>query len=235
MKGIHMQPSLRIGLTLILMLLTSLLAASVAVAHYQGYSAANSSGRVIYKYNATLWPKYRDYTTKSVAAWNNEKSVTGSTNWPLFVKKTTTTTATLNVGGCTEYPCDGSIWGYYQHYPGTKVDIVRYDQELLETASAGAAKQQHVPTHELGHAAGLWHNDAGCRYSVMDIGCSSLFPLSHDRQDVANSPRIWTTNNDPVVVSEPTTIDVQRDSDGEVATKTIYYPNGSYRVLEYVH
>jgi hypothetical protein len=71
----------------------------------------------------------------------------------------------------------------------------------------------------------------------MQTGCvdsSIQFPGSHDRTDVANSPRYWGTNGYPVLPTEKE-VYIERDKDGDIKTKTVLYPSGRYRIMEYLH
>jgi hypothetical protein len=106
--------------------------ASVASAHYNSFNAANSNGRIVFKYNDSLWQQYRDFSNKAYQSWNEVRASTGSSNFPYFLKNTGTYTNTMNVGSCSGSAyCNGSVWGYHQHYPGTKQDEIRFDQALL--------------------------------------------------------------------------------------------------------
>ena len=205
-----------------------------AKAHYLDYSASNSNGRIVYVFNDNLSQKYRDYSNRATREWDEEKAATNSANWPLMNPKTSSNSATLNVGACLN--CDTAL-GYYQHYPGTKVDLIRLDQAGLNQTSLNI--QQKVTTHEFGHAGALDHNNIGCAYTVMGgpnapCGVQPIaFPGSHDRSDVNNSPRLWNSNNYAVNVEKRTVLEKERDDEGHVVSKTVAYPDGSFRIYEY--
>ena len=211
------------------------LAAGTAYAHYLDYSAANNNGRVIYKYNDNLTQKYREYSNRAVREWNEAKDVTNSANFPRFVQKNTNNTTTVNVGACIS-GCDTAL-GYYQHYPGPKEDLIRLDQSELNTYREEG--QQKVTTHEFGHSGGIDHNNVGCAFTVMGgptAPCESnfiWFPGSHDYNDVNNSPRLWNTNDFAKTYDEPTVLEKEYDENGELGSKTVAYPDGSFRIYEY--
>jgi hypothetical protein len=222
---------------LLMVLALSIVLAGTAYAHYLDFSAANTNGRVVYEYNGNLTQKYREYSNRAVREWNEEKNVTNSANWPSMNQKNSNNTATLNVGACLS-GCDTAL-GFYQHYPGPKEDIIRLDQSALNQYRVEG--QQKVVTHEFGHSGGLDHNNVGCAFTVMggpNAPCETsfiMFPGSHDRNDVNNSPRLWGTNDFARTYEERTVLDKEYYDNGDVASKTVAYPNGSIRISEYRH
>lgn len=148
-----------------LTLLTFLLA-SVAAAHFLGYSAVD--GREIRWTDSTVFDSPRSY---AIGKWNAEGRISIRADaW--------NTVNDLNWRDARR--SDVSWAGLYTHRSGTaQEDLITFNRHYVDGYST--SRRNNVALHELGHALGLAHSYSG---QVMYAYVSTITTVqSHDRAD----------------------------------------------------